>query len=1606
MVCSRAFVVVCLSFAGVAGADVVITEFMASNDSTLLDGNGASSDWVELHNSGSNAVDLAGWYLSDDPEELDKWAFPSTNIAAGGYIVVFASGTDGAAYVDPAGYLHATFRLSRNDDGQGECVALVQPDGVTVAHGFMEYPEQSEDVSYGLPFDLAGIRLVAAREDARAHIPAGTVSGWADAGFDDSGWMNGQTAVGYEHEQGYQTAIHLDVGAMRNNNPSVYVRVPFEVSDPARFDQLVLRMQYDDGFVAYLNGQELTRANAPTSTAWNSRATLSHEAVLGQFEDFDVSAAVGALAAGTNVLAFQGLNERVNSSDLLILPELVGIDVGAPRADQVMFFTSPTPGAGNVSGIDGFVADTTFTVDRGFYSNAFDVVIATDTVGAQIYYTLDGRDPTPATGTLYTNAVSIGATTVLRARAVKAGHVPSDADTQTYIFVDDVVTQSPNGEPPGPGWPGSPVKGQRFDYGMDTNVTQDARYAGLIDDALLAIPSVSLVTDLANLFDPATGIYVNARMEGEDWERETSVELINPDGTDGFQINAGLRIRGNMSTSPDNPKHSLRLFFRTEYGDNTLEYALFGDEGVDAFRKIDLRTAQNTSWNLTRGDECTFVREVFSRDLQGEMGEPYTRSRYYHVYLNGHYWGLYQTQERADAHYGESYLGGDDDDYDVMKVQMGPGVVATDGNGDAYRELWQAAANGFAADADYCAVQGLDAAGVRDPAQRVLLDVDNLVDYMIAVYYVGDRDGPISAIGKNRIANNYYAIFNRAGEDGFQFFRHDAENTLLDVNEDRTGPWEDPNLALESQFSPQWLHQRLCANTNYVRRFGDRVQRHCFNGGLLTEEVCQARFAARVAEVELAIIAESARWGDARIEPPRTKDDDWLPELAAVTNDYFPYRREILLEQLLAQGWYPAVDAPVFSRHGGSFGAGFTLGMSGTNEVYYTLDGSDPIDSGTLYVEPVACTRTVRVRARALAGGAWSALTEAVFVPESPVATLRVTELMYHPAGSTETNYLESDFEFIEIQNTGSATTGLAGVEFVEGISFDFTDCGIESLGPGEFLVLVGNLEAFTNRYPEGAGMCIGGEYGGRFFLPGALANEGEEIELVDGLGRTIQRFGYDDGWYPVTDGEGFSLTVLDAGAETNAWNAADGWRASAYAGGTPGDASEEFWSPGDIVINEVLTHQDQDDPGDWIELYNASSETISLNGWYVSDDEDNPAKVVLSNVTAVLPGGYVVLTEASHFGTNAAGTNGFALSELGEGVYLSSGTNGVLTGYRDSVELGASELDVTFGRYVRSDAVVDVTALSATSSGMSNDYPLVGPVVVSEIMYHPADSNAFEFVELYNSAATDVPLYDPAVPTNTWHLDGAVSFVFPTNIVIPAGGCVLVIPTNEAAFTGVYAVAEGVRVVGPYSGKLSNGGETLELDRPGDPEPLTGETPYILVERVEYDDANPWPVAADGQGASLERMDVAGYGNDPIGWAACLAGPTPGVVADADADGLPDAWETLHFGGTDAVDGGADDDRDGDGMCNLAEWLAGTVPTNAGSALVLQSAEAGGDGELIVSWSSVSNRFYAIRRSTNLVTGFDATEAEGLPATPPVNTHTSGIPDNPRGAFYRVEVE
>ncbi|MDB4543757.1 chitobiase/beta-hexosaminidase C-terminal domain-containing protein, partial [Akkermansiaceae bacterium] len=447
---------------GSSSADVIITEFMASNNSVIDDEDGESSDWIEIYNTGPALVNLDGFHLTDDPADLTKWRVPNVTIAVEDFVIVFASAKDRD---DPDSELHTNFRLS----ARGDYIALIDRDGTTVLSEFgPDFPEQFEDVSYGLEQtgNKTNITFLQSGADCRRVVPTGSLGlAWTAQGFDDASWPAATTGIGYENSSGYETLFGTngDVGAqMSGINTSAYIRIPFEVADPTGLIGLTLDMKYDDGFIAYLNGVRIASSNGPQSADWNTAASGSNDdsaALL--FESFDIIAHAGSLQRGSNLLAVHGLNVSTTSSDFLIVPQIRAVRISDPSVGGPGYLDSATPGSFNGSTFSGFVLDTVFSVDRGFYDDPFQVEITTSTPGATIRWTADGSDPTASRGTVYTGPIDISQTTVLRAAAFKTDLVPTNIDSQTYLFLDDVIKQSPNGQVPS-GWPRSGVNGQEL----------------------------------------------------------------------------------------------------------------------------------------------------------------------------------------------------------------------------------------------------------------------------------------------------------------------------------------------------------------------------------------------------------------------------------------------------------------------------------------------------------------------------------------------------------------------------------------------------------------------------------------------------------------------------------------------------------------------------------------------------------------------------------------------------------------------------------------------------------------------------------------------------------------------------------------------------------------------------------------------------------------------------------------------------------------------------------------------------------------------------------------------------------------------------------------
>ncbi len=584
------------------------------------------------------------------------------------------------------------------------------------------------------------------------------------------------------------------------------------------------------------------------------------------------------LSADGESLRLVGPGEQEQWVDIPRLPA----DVGYGVAERSLL-AQPTPGEENAEP-EGFPPlKPTFSRERGFVSSPFLLTMTAPVSQATILYTVDGSAPNSANGEYYQEPFEIIQTTVVRAVCLLPDCFPSRVTTASYLFPQDILT--PYQDIP-EGWPRARrINGQHLVYGMEAPMNIGATHDELAK-ALVSVPAVSLVMKLDDLLGRDAGIYTHALERGRAWERSVSMEWIDPrDGSSSSkQADAGLRIRGGYSRHHRAPKHGFRVLARMAYGEDSFDWPCFGPSGPNRCRTVDLRSPQNHSWSTDGSVDNTFLRDGFCRDTQRDLGQPYTRGQFVNLFLNGVYWGVYESHERVDADYAEHYLGADPDTVDVIKAAH-PGVLKTitaarEGGLDAWRHLWESA-NRLAAQRDegrrlalYHELQGLAPDGSPDPNNPSYVDVPNLIDYMMIIFFSANQDAPISQFFDNLRPNNWFAVRDRDGMEGFRFFIHDSEHSLglpKYYGNTRIGPFEGG--ADFTYSNPQWLHQQLMSVGAYRKVFGDRAESLLGPGGLLSSEANIERLGGRERVLRPVMALHAARWGSARSERPRTKRD-------------------------------------------------------------------------------------------------------------------------------------------------------------------------------------------------------------------------------------------------------------------------------------------------------------------------------------------------------------------------------------------------------------------------------------------------------------------------------------------------------------------------------------------------------------------------------------------------------------------------------------------------------------------------------------------------------------------------------------------------------------
>ncbi|MHB9007817.1 MAG: lamin tail domain-containing protein [Limisphaerales bacterium] len=1273
--------------------------------------------------------------------------------------------------------------------------------------------------------------------------------------------------------------IGTDVGAaMHGANASAYLRLPFVLTNVAEVARLNLRVRYDDGFVAWLNGAEVARRNAPTGSAGKAIADSAQDwspegaqGVDGWYygyfdQEFDLTAYRDFLQPGTNLLCLQGLNETATDTEFLLVPELTAerviLDLGGRG-----YFATPTPGEvnGPASEMIGPVISEVIHTPKE-PGDAEDLVVE-----ARITPTLR-----PVGTVTLRYRVMYGAES---AAAMRDDGTAGDAQAGDGRYTGVIPA-------------GASRRGQMVRY------------------AIVAADVADHEMRLPEFFDPRNSPQYFGTVVADPSLASSTLPVLH------------WFIERPGAADSDTPARC-SLHFAGRFYDNTA--ATLHGQSTRGFPKksydFDLNPGHNFRWSddapgvddfnlLTTWADKTHLRTVLAYETYRNAGVPAHFAFAVRVQQNGNFFSVANFVENGDDNFLQR-LGFDENG---ALYKMYNSAESVGGNEKKTRK--------FEGTADLQAlISGMSQAGstARQNYMFDHLDLPEIVNFLATRTLTADTDC---------CHKNYYFYRDTLGTGEWQAMPWD-----VDLSFGRVWTCGSPCLAYfdETIYTNQSIYvgsgntvltpvfNTPATRQMYLRRLRTLMDRWLQPPGTpITNDFYRHRSLALHDEIVPDAALDLARWGT------WGRRETISQALDRIWNEFLPGRRQHLFRNLSVtnRGDIPLPQAPDVTVR---FGALEFRPASGIPDqewlalrnndsnavdlsewrleggVRFTFKGGTVIPAQSdLYVSPNV--KAFRSRTLSPKGGerrlvvgpysgnlsAWGESLQLLdptgrlvarhtFPGEPSPAQqyLRITELMFHPAPAAGGAFADEEFEYLELRNLGPVSLDLRGVAFTAGVQFAFSTGTVTNLAPMARVIVVKNAAAFAARY--GSGLPVAGEYAG------SLDNAGERLRLEDGFGEKILDFEYHPGWQPLADGPGFSLAVTDEQAPWEDWGNPDQWRLDGVTGGSPGAANPPPPGFAPIVISELLAHTDPPQE-DAIELHNPTGQPVDMGGWWLTDDLGEPRKFRLPPATVLPPGGQVAFTETQFNGPGAA--SGFRLGSEGDDVWLLSGDAfSNLTGYLQGLRFGPTENGVSLGRWVNSAGEIDYVPLSALTLGHPNALPRVGPVVLSEIMYHPpawtTNDPPSSYVELANLGSQDTPLFNPAEPDHRWRLAQAVDFEFPRSTRLPPAGRVLVVgfdPTVEAstllAFRHRYGLPDDVPILGPWQGRLGNADETIELLKPDTAG--TNGVPYVLVERVHYLDHAPWPAEADGLGASLQRLRLDGYANEPTNWFA--SAPTPGA--------------------------------------------------------------------------------------------------------------------------------
>lgn len=1144
-----------LSFTINSFSQLYVNEASNANVTQIADEDNQFKDWIEIYNAGSAPVNLSGYGLSDDSTETLKWKFPAVQILPDSFVMVFASGKDKNTLIDH--YETAVF------------------------------PET--------PWKYIE--------------PGANISGWTGLLFNDNSWSSGKCSVG--NGDGDDSTV-VTTGAL-----SVYLRKTFVISDVTAIANALLHIDYDDGFVAYLNGVEIARNGLNgTPPDWDVLAG-DHEAQMyggGLPERFIIDPVLlqSVISNGLNVLAIELHNTSPNSSDLTVIPYLSfginnptnyfggqvpswfqeftgyvihtnfslanggeGIYFSNPSGTILHFLTLPnldpdmsyglfpdgasnpvyfadfTPGSTNNASqyFIGYEAKPVITPSGGFYSSAVTVTITnSSTTGGQVYYSLDGEEPT-INDIPYTGPFSVSQSKPVRARCfpVSATIMPSQTATETYFVMDDFT-----------------------------------------------LPIISLTTDSVHLYGN-NGIYDNYFT---DWKKPCHFEYFDENGVKILASNASVKIDGGAGGSRSNPQRSFTVEPDNKlYGDGVVNYPFIQDKAfIDKFGAFYLRNGSNM-WNVYPQKEACMERII------RESHTGYTAYTPVIVYLNGDYFGVYEFREKTDELYFENNYGNNPDSLDLLSVSYfyGAGVIRTlEGSDTSFYNMYDFITTGNPASPTF-----------YEQSDKVL-DLKNYTDYLSIENWYGNVDW---------LYNNMKMARNRTTDNRWRFYIQDVELGLGEWTS-----WQDnmfDYFATQQQPNPYWdIYSALIQNTQFHDYFINRY------ADLMNTTFKHDYYYPVALQMHNQLLPEMprqfARWTDTLATP--------VAQSMQTFNNYLPYmidqfdnRCPKVREQMVSH--FQLIDTVVVTLNVQPPGAGYI-------KISTIIPDNLPWQGVYFHGVPVTITAIPNPgysffkweqngiiqpsdigKASITYDIAYDTLFKAIFSGSSIPLQLSVSEAMYNCDSSLNSG------NWVELHNYSNQNLDISDWQVQTKTFYNkFTFPTGTIIPPNDYIVLCEDTVRFKLRHPG-----VNNFTGELLF---GLSNSWDSVKVYDKTHNLVKFAMYADSLpYPkCADGWGRTLEHTD---DLAGYTGAD-WFCGCMEG-SPGVAFSDCNDP--LIVSEINYNNSLPlvDAGDWIELKNNTSAPINLAGYVLKDSKDQNF-FTLPGISIPAGGYWVLYQDAARF--------------------------------------------------------------------------------------------------------------------------------------------------------------------------------------------------------------------------------------------------------------------------------------------------------------------------------------------------------------------------------------